>query len=127
MGNITEDTPVLWIKRIGSTIAAAAALAGIVFGVGAYETRFATADDIKRVMKSVDLIGERLDHKIQEDRLYALQKRMWTLEDRYGGATVPGAPPEVRESYRGLAYESLLLKSKLGVDASTRGNFPWQP
>lgn len=122
-----NDTIFLWLKRLGSVIAGTAALAGILFGVSAYEAKFATADDIKRVMKSVTLIERRLDHKIQEDRLYALQQRMWNLEDRYDGPSVPSAPSEVRESYRELAYEALLLKSKLGVDASTKGNFPWQP
>lgn len=122
-----NDTIFLWLKRLGSVIAGTAALAGILFGVSAYEAKFATADDIKRVIKSVTLIERRLDHKIQEDRLYALQQRMWNLEDRYDGPSVPSAPSEVRESYRELAYEALLLKSKLGVDASTKGNFPWQP
>lgn len=122
-----NDTIFLWLKRIASVIAGIAALAGILFGVSAHEAKFATADDIKRVMKSVTLIERRLDHKIQEDRLYALQQRMWNLEDRYDGPSVPSAPSEVRESYRELAYEALLLKSKLGVDASTKGNFPWQP
>lgn len=122
-----NDTIILLLKRVGSMIAGTAVLTGILFGVSAYETKFATADDIKRVMKSVTLLEQRLDHKLQEDRLYALQQRMWSLEDRYGGASVPTAPVEVRDSYRELAYEALLLKTKLGVDASTKGNFPWQP
>lgn len=105
---------ILWIKRVGSVIAGIAMLTGILFGVNAYEAKFATADDIKRVMKSVALLEQRLESKISEDRLHALQQRIWSLEDRYGGAAVPQAPTEVRGSYRELEYEAMLLKKKIG-------------
>lgn len=104
-----------WAKRIVPTISGIALITGIIFGVGAYETKFATADDIKRVMKSVALIEERLENKIIEDRLHALQQRMWVLEDRYGGTGVPKAPAEeIRTSYRELKYEACLLEKKIG-------------
>lgn len=103
-----------WVKKIISIIAGIAALTGIIFGINAYEAQFATADDIKRVMNSVALLEQRLEHKIMEDRLHAAQQRMWALEDRYGGANAPEAPAEIRNSYRELRYESTLLRQKIG-------------
>lgn len=116
----------IWVKRVGSILGAIAVLVGIIFGVNTYETQFATADDITQIRKSIALLEQRLEKKIQEDRLHAIQRRLWSLEDRYGGLAVPNAPREIRDSYRELSYEALMLKTRLGIP-STKGNFPWQP
>lgn len=103
----------LWVKRIGSIVGAIAILTGIFFGVESYETKFATAGELEAVIRNVEALSKRLDNKIQEDRLHAIQQRLWALEDRYGGIKVPKAPTEVSKSYREQKYEAELLKQKI--------------
>lgn len=102
-----------WVKRVFSVIAAIAVLSGIIFGINAYEAKFATAEDIKQVRQDIVLLGERLEQKILSDRAHSLQQRIWSLEDHYGGAGVPQAPSEVKENYRELKYDLKLLLAKI--------------
>lgn len=103
----------IWVKRISAVVGAIAVLAGLIFGINAYETKFATAGDISNIRTDIELLGERLENKIQEDRLHAIQERIWKLEDRYGGVMVPQAPASVMEYYRELRYQLELIKSKI--------------
>lgn len=103
----------IWIKRVAAVTGAICVLAGLIFGVSAYETKFATAEDISNIRKDVELLGERLENKIQEDRIHALQERIWKLEDRYGGVMVPQAPQAVKEHYRELRYALELAKTRV--------------
>lgn len=97
-------------KKILAAIAAISVLAGLVFGVNAYETKFATAEDIKQIREDIELLAERLENKILEDKVHDLQRRLWSLEDRYGGRLVPKASQEVLDSYRELTYSLELAK-----------------
>jgi hypothetical protein len=108
----------IWIKRISAVIGAIAVLAGLIFGINTYETKFATAQDIENVRADIELLGERLENKIQEDRIHAIQERIWKLEDRYGGVMVPKAPPSVLEHYRELRYQLELAKAKIKRDGT---------
>lgn len=92
------------VKRISQLIAALAVIAGIVFGVSAYETKFAAAEDMKQVRQDILLLAQRLENKILEDKIHDLQRRLWALEDRYDGSGVPSAPLTVKEQYRELKY-----------------------
>jgi hypothetical protein len=103
----------IWVKRIFAVISAIAVIIGLIFGVNIYEAKFATAEDIVKVREDVELLGERLENKILEDRIHALQERIWRLEDRYGGATVPHAPPTILEHYRELHHHLELIKAKI--------------
>lgn len=100
-------------KRIGATIGAIAVIAGLLFGVSTYETKFATADELNQVVRDVVALSKRLENKIQEDRLHAIQQRVWALEDRYGGINVPDAPAEVCDGYREQKYEAEMLKQTI--------------
>ena len=102
-----------WITRIVAVIGAIAVLAGLIFGINAYETKFATAEDISHIRSDIELLGDRLENKIQEDRIHALQERIWKLEDRYGGVMIPKAPAAVKEHYRELRYQIELAKAKI--------------
>lgn len=109
-------------KKIYSIIGAIAVLAGLIFGVNAYETKFATAEDIKQIRCDIELLGERLENKILEDRIHDVNRRVWTLEDRYGGERVPLAPAEIRNQYRELKEALELAKAKVkAIAIKSRG------
>jgi hypothetical protein len=82
------------------TIISICVLIGIVFGAITY---FATAED-------VELIAMRLDQKITNDQIIAIQQRMWQIEDRYPGQPDcttwrgPGAERD-RQEYRNLKMQ----------------------
>ncbi len=50
----------------------------------------ATQDDIIKVEKTIQLVGLRLDQKIQNDQTYNLQERVWKLEDRHSCIDLAG-------------------------------------
>jgi hypothetical protein len=99
-------------KAIASIISAVAMLAGLVFGVSAYEEKFAKSRDLSRVEETVQLLGSRLDQKIRADRIHNLQRRIWDLEREFGGVGVPTAPPGVRKEYQELILELNRLKGE---------------
>lgn len=101
------------MKRILQVISAVAVIAGIIFGVGSYETKFATAEDMKQVRQDILLLAQRLENKILEDKIHDTQRRIWSLEDRYGGTAVPEAPQAIKDQYRELRYS--IDRAKLGI------------
>ena len=58
----------------------------------------------------VELVAFRLDQKILSDQLNAIQARIWALEDRYRGQSMPQA---VLEEYRVLSERKRKLMEKL--------------
>jgi peptidoglycan hydrolase CwlO-like protein len=60
----------------------------------------------------VQLLAERLDQKILQDRLYNIQERIWKLQDRY--ETIEKMPTSVKEEYRNLEMEKEQLTNILG-------------
>lgn len=87
------------------TFIAICVLFGIVFGAISY---FATAEDLEQV-------AMRLDQKIVNDQIMAIQQRIWQLEDRYPGqpncSTWRGPTSDRdRQEYRRLKMELEKLK-----------------
>ena len=81
---------------------------GIVIGVLTlitmgykYDERLAKAEDVN---KSIQALSQRLEQKIQDDRLSNIQQRIWNLEDRYGTDKTK-MPPAVCDTYRRLYEE----------------------
>lgn len=89
------------------TIIAICILVGICLSAIAY---FASAKDVEQ-------IAMRLDQKITNDQIIAIQQRMWQIEDRYPGQRDcstwrgPSADRD-REEYRRLLMELNKLKKK---------------
>lgn len=59
----------------------------------------------------VQLIEQRLDEKIVQDRADNLQERIWKLEDRFGSEK--NMKQEVKEVYRQLKEDLKKLEQKL--------------
>lgn len=86
------------------TIVSLLTLIGIIFGGYFYiDTRYALSE-------TVDKISQRLDYKILDDRLKSVQERLWQLDDRYYKKEMPLS---VKEEYRSLQVEKILLIEKL--------------
>jgi hypothetical protein len=81
-------------------------VAFVVSATLAVEARYASSGFVKQV-------EQRLDQKINTDRLDNLQERIWKLEDRYG-LGCETCPSVVKDEYRELQkeYEFLLKKIK---------------
>jgi hypothetical protein len=64
------------IKEMSGSIVAVAAVISLAFGGYFYfERRYALADELQKT-------NQRLEQKIQQDRVNAVQERMWKIEDR---------------------------------------------
>ena len=61
----------------------------------------------------VQLIEQRLDQKIIQDRADNLQQRIWKLEDRFGSESK--MKQEIKDEYRQLKEDVQKLKQKLNV------------
>ena len=60
---------------------------------------------------TMEQVAIRLDQKITEDQLTAIQARIWALEDRHKGVEMPTS---VFEEYRGLLEKKKKYIEKLG-------------
>lgn len=93
----------------------------LVFAFGAYfyfEKTFAHADDMMKAMDIIKKVGTRLDYKIAEDQLREIQRKIWTIEDRYCPdksrlCDEEKMPQTVREQYRELKLEKEKLQNEL--------------
>ena len=93
------------MKKSVEYILALTALIGIFWGSYRYiDTTYAKAGEMQQ-------LEQRLDHKILSDQLYEIQKRRWTLEDRY--AKGKEMPATVKEEYRLLKKKEEELKTQL--------------
>ena len=92
----------------------------VIFGIVAgIDHRYAKADVVSQV-------SDRLESKIDQDRMDDLQRRMWSLEDRWGERFIVKfnrihddmdellhfMTPEAREHYRELEKEYKALEAK---------------
>lgn len=50
------------------------------------------------------MVEQRLDQKIIQDRINAIQERLWRLQDKYGDM-VANMPEAIRDQYRRLLKE----------------------
>ena len=94
------------IKKYLSPILILISFASVVWGAQSYlYTNYATAEDVKRIEK-------RLDVKILEDRMSNIQDRIWKIEDRYFEQRMP---KEATEQLRLLSTEKDKLKKDLNI------------
>lgn len=93
-------------NKIAGIVGAIIAVFALMGGLWAMEDRYAKDNEL-------NLLSERLEIKIVEDKIYNLQKRVWSLEDRYGGKGVPDAPLTIRMEYRELLKEITNEKNKM--------------
>lgn len=94
------------IKQYLSPILILISFASIVWGAQSYlYTNYATAEDVKRIEK-------RLDVKILEDRMSNIQDRIWKIEDRYFEQRMP---KEATEQLRLLSTEKDKLEKDLNI------------
>ena len=106
-------------KELVGCIAGIAALLSLCFGAYFWvDTRYAHANDMLKAMKSIELLGVRLDLKIIEDQLNGVQQRIWKIEDRYcADKSKPcdqtKMPQTVFEQYRELQCQKEKLQKEL--------------
>jgi len=98
-----------WGTILGIILASGTLLAAAYGGVTATHD---TLQQIDQNTTDIMLVGERLDSKITQDNLNAVQQRQWALEDRYKGK-VMNAPAPVRDEYRKLDKEKYELEKRL--------------
>lgn len=92
-------------KLTGSIIGICAIL-GLFWSSYQYlNTNFAKAAEVQQ-------LEQRLDAKIIEDRLKAVQERLWRIEDRYEKAVMPKS---VKEEKQILIDEKRTLEIKLTI------------
>lgn len=89
------------MKRLSTIIGISVAVCGLIGSVIAVDTRYATS-------ARMEMVELRLDQKIVEDRIQALQERMWKLEDRYGKDKA-----HEMEEYKRLCVEREMLMKKV--------------
>jgi len=78
----------------------------VIVGAGAkLDRRWAKADQLV-------MVAQRLDQKIIQDRINAIQERLWRLEDKYGNI-IADLPETIRDQYRRLLKEIKDLEKKL--------------
>jgi hypothetical protein len=56
----------------------------------------------------------RFETKQLVDRLYAIERRIWAIEDQFGGPGAPNASPALRQEYLALRLERDNIKRELG-------------
>jgi len=78
----------------------------VIVGAGAkLDRRWAKTDQLV-------MVAQRLDQKIIQDRINAIQERLWRLEDKYGN-TIADMPETIRDQYRRLLKEIKDLEKRL--------------
>ena len=88
------------LSTIISIVIGLTVLAGAGVTVNAY---FAKASELQ-------MVSMRLDRKISQDDYNFKQRRVWQLEDRWRGRTMPQS---VREEYRRLKHDLRLIEKRL--------------
>jgi hypothetical protein len=90
---------------LGIVIAIGGALAGI-------DSFYARNERVARAEQAIGQTQERLEQFIDFDRLDALERRNWTLEDRYKPKPREQWPSSVLEEYRRNTSEMERIKGK---------------
>jgi peptidoglycan hydrolase CwlO-like protein len=107
-------------KLIGVCFAGISALVGIGMAytntLSTFDTRYAHAETTKHFMEvanqQMKYNERRMDTKIIEDQLEALDNRKWTLKNRYRGVTLP---PDVQRSVADIEKKMKRLNKKLDI------------
>jgi len=78
----------------------------VIIGIGAkLDQRWAKAERLI-------LVEQRLDQKIIQDRINAIEERLWRLQDKHGDLIL-NMPELIRDQYRRLLKEIKDLENKL--------------
>ena len=92
------------------------AAAGLLTGVWAVDDRYAKQDVEAQihneVREEIDLVSQRLNVYILQDKADYIQRRIWKLEDRYGPGVRRGTQ-SVKEEYRRLKMELEKLRRQM--------------
>lgn len=93
------------LKKISVTLGLIISLTVIVGAGAKLDRRWAKADQLV-------MVAQRLDQKIIQDRINAIQERLWRLEDKYG-SIIANLPEIIRDQYRRLLKEIEDLEKQL--------------
>ena len=93
------------LKKISVVLGLVISLTVIVGAGARLDRRWAKADQLV-------MVAQRLDQKIIQDRINAIQERLWRLEDKYGNIIVDMASA-IRDQYRRLLKEMKDLEKRL--------------
>jgi hypothetical protein len=93
------------MNKLCKLIMSLAGVLGLAFSLFFFfESRYALSDMVAQ-------IEQRLDYKIVSDQYMDMQKRIWTIEERY--PAISRAPATVQEELRELKIQRELLKEQL--------------
>lgn len=91
------------LKKIGVVLGLIISLTVIVGAGAKLDRRWAKADRLA-------MVEQRLDHKIIQDRIKAIQERLWQLQNKYGDIIL-NMPELIRDHYRRLMKEMKELEN----------------
>jgi uncharacterized protein YlxW (UPF0749 family) len=86
-------------QKIIVIISVVMGVAGVLGGAIALDRKYDESPELTVLQGEVELVKERLDVKILQDRIDGAQNRIWALQDRFRGQTMP---QEVQEEIRRL-------------------------
>ena len=89
---------------LGCVVAATIIIGYLTSPIKWVDKRWAKAEVVQALSKDLDLVGKRLDQKIIQDRINAIQERLWRLEDKYG-SIIADMASAIRDQYRRLLKE----------------------
>ena len=96
------------LKKISIIIGLIISLTVLVGAGAKLDRRWAKADRLA-------MVEQRLDQKIIQDRINAIQERLWRLEDKFG-SIIASLPETIRDQYRRLLKEMKDLEKRLKRD-----------
>lgn len=86
------------MSKLIKSLIALGTLIGMIFSVYLYlDGHYAKAEDLQMTNQSVRLTNARLEHKIINDEIKAIQQRIWQLKDRYDKTKDDAIKLEIRE------------------------------
>jgi hypothetical protein len=98
------------LKKIGTTLGIIAGVITLLGMAYSYDASLAKASDLKAVIIIVQ------DMKLN-DRLHDLQKRLWSIEDRYRDKT--NMSKDDRDECRTLKQEIVIIRRQLDIKENT--------
>ena len=93
------------LKKISIILGLVISLTVIVGAAAKLDGRWAKTEQLV-------MVAQRLDQKIIQDRINAIQERLWRLEDKYGNI-IANMISTVRDQYRRLLKEMKDLEKQL--------------
>lgn len=76
--------PLVW-----AGVLALSALLGIGATVISIDDRYAHAEEMKQVVKTIEALNQRIEQQSKSDRMLAIQERIWQIQDRYREKPMP--------------------------------------